>query len=267
MAVSKLSLDHIVISVVDLNAAIEHYQALGFSAFYGGKHADGNTHNGLIIFRDGTYIELIALTDPGVLDRPENAQMSFLSFFKSGEGFAGFALRCDDIDAEVQAMRSRGLAINDPRDGGRKRPDGQQLAWRVASVEGKLSPFLITDLTPRVLRVPDDADKTTHSNGAVGTIGLVVLVDDLTKSTQRYEALLGVAPESGSPLEGANTLKFALSNCTLTIAAPTDQSSALFDVFSRRGEVPYLLGLKTVNSSRAGTLPTTQTHGAKIELG
>jgi hypothetical protein len=25
--------------------------------------------------------------------------------------------------------------------------------------------------------------------------------------------------------------------------------------------------LKTVNSSRAGTLPTTQTHGAKIELG
>jgi catechol 2,3-dioxygenase-like lactoylglutathione lyase family enzyme len=267
MEKSNLSLDHIVIAVTDLDSAIEHYRALGFSTFYGGKHADGNTHNALIVLQDGTYIELIAPTDPGVLDQTDSELPTFLHFFKMGEGFAGFALLCDDIDAEVRAMRSRGLAIDDPRDGGRQRPDGQQLAWRVASVGGNYSPFLITDLTPRGLRVPDDADKITHENKVAGTIGLVVLVEDLTKSTQRYEALLGAAPEPGSPLEGAETLKFSLRNCALTIAAPADESGVLSGEFSRRGEAPYLLGLKTSDMSRAGVLDITQTHGARIELG
>jgi catechol 2,3-dioxygenase-like lactoylglutathione lyase family enzyme len=267
MAVSNLSLDHIVIAVTNLDAAIEHYTALGFSVFYGGQHADGNTHNALIVFRDGTYIELIAPTDPGVLHQPAGTLPTFLHFFGVGEGFAGFALLCDDIESEVRAMRNRGFAIDDPRDGGRQRPDGQQLAWRVASVAGSYSPFLITDLTPRVLRVPDDAEKITHENKAVGAIHLVVLVEDLTESARRYEALLGVAPEPGSPLQGAETLKFSLRNCALTIAAPTDRSGVLSTELSRRGEAPYLLGLKTSDMSLAGAIDIAQTHGARIELG
>ena len=50
-----LSIDHIVICVNDVNAAIETYRGLGFNAFYGGKHASGQTHNGLIVFDDGSY--------------------------------------------------------------------------------------------------------------------------------------------------------------------------------------------------------------------
>ena len=49
------AIDHIVILVNDLQAAIDDYAALGFSVAPGGTHADGATHNALIIFADDTY--------------------------------------------------------------------------------------------------------------------------------------------------------------------------------------------------------------------
>ena len=55
-----LSLDHIVILVDELEAAITHYEALGFTVQRGGTHADGATHNALVGFADGSYLELIA---------------------------------------------------------------------------------------------------------------------------------------------------------------------------------------------------------------
>ncbi len=47
-------LDHIIVSVGDLDAAMQDYRALGFTVIYGGRHASGSTHNGLIVFQDGT---------------------------------------------------------------------------------------------------------------------------------------------------------------------------------------------------------------------
>ncbi len=54
-----LAVDHIVIMVPDLNAAIRDYTELGFTVIPGGSHPAG-THNALIAFADGAYIELIA---------------------------------------------------------------------------------------------------------------------------------------------------------------------------------------------------------------
>ncbi|PMP81392.1 MAG: VOC family protein, partial [Roseiflexus castenholzii] len=53
-------IDHIVILVRDLLAAIDDYTALGFTVTPGGVHADGATHNALVAFVDGGYLELIA---------------------------------------------------------------------------------------------------------------------------------------------------------------------------------------------------------------
>ena len=54
------ALDHIVIVAQDLNVVIASYAAAGFTVAPGGTHADGATHNALIVFADDTYIELIA---------------------------------------------------------------------------------------------------------------------------------------------------------------------------------------------------------------
>src|SRR5262249_12580966 len=52
-------IDHIVIAVPDLDRAAQSYASLGFTVVQGGRHPVG-THNALIGFADGAYIELIA---------------------------------------------------------------------------------------------------------------------------------------------------------------------------------------------------------------
>ena len=44
----SLVLDHVVILVAELEAAIANYSALGFAVQRGGTHADGATHNALV---------------------------------------------------------------------------------------------------------------------------------------------------------------------------------------------------------------------------
>ena len=52
-------IDHIIIVVKDLDQAAKDYQQLGFTVVPGGQHPVGS-HNVLISFRDGSYLEIIA---------------------------------------------------------------------------------------------------------------------------------------------------------------------------------------------------------------
>ncbi len=53
-------IDHVVILVKDLAQATADYTELGFTVVPGGEHSDGASHNALIAFADGSYIELFA---------------------------------------------------------------------------------------------------------------------------------------------------------------------------------------------------------------
>ena len=64
------AIDHIVILVHDLEAAVRDYTALGFTVVPGGEHADGRSRNALIAFADGSYLELIAFKDNLVPEEP-----------------------------------------------------------------------------------------------------------------------------------------------------------------------------------------------------
>jgi|TARA_B100000959_G_C14882247_1_gene583051 catechol 2,3-dioxygenase-like lactoylglutathione lyase family enzyme len=56
----QLTLEHVFIRVDDLDAATEDFQSLGFHVIHGGVHSSGVTHNALIHFQNGTFIELVA---------------------------------------------------------------------------------------------------------------------------------------------------------------------------------------------------------------
>ena len=56
-------IDHLVIVVPELEAAVASYRGLGFTVVPGGRHPIG-THNALIAFEDGAYLELIAFFEP-----------------------------------------------------------------------------------------------------------------------------------------------------------------------------------------------------------
>jgi hypothetical protein len=57
-------IDHVVVVIQELERAMVAYRGLGFTVVPGGRHATG-THNALVGFADGTYLELLAFREPG----------------------------------------------------------------------------------------------------------------------------------------------------------------------------------------------------------
>jgi catechol 2,3-dioxygenase-like lactoylglutathione lyase family enzyme len=255
------AIDHVVILVSDLDVASADYAALGFTVMPGGEHADGATHNALVIFPDDTYLELIAFRRPSLGHR-------WWGRVAEGEGLVDFALLPGAIADDIAAARDRGLAIAGPTDGGRLRPDGQQVAWQLGIPPTPDLPFLCGDVTPRALRVPG-GDVRRHANAAIGIATLTIAVADLAASAARYRALLGrdaERPPEGAEVPGAQVASFALGSATIVLAAPDgDADSDLRRYLDRRGEGPYALALRA-----AGAQPTTldreRTHGVRLEL-
>lgn len=178
--------DHLVILVDDLAQATNDYAAFGFVVTTGGEHADGTTHNALISFADGSYLELLAF-------KTEAPQHPWWRHVAIGEGLIDFALLPSNTAEDVSAARARGLEIAGPYAGGRNRPDGVRLEWQTARPANRELPFLCGDVTPRELRVPGSAT-WGHPNGATGLDQVSVAVRDLDASTERYAALLGSRP-------------------------------------------------------------------------
>ena len=111
-------IDHLVIVVPNLDAAIRGYRELGFTVVEGGRHPVG-THNALIAFADGAYLELLAF------DR-ESPQHRWWRPLQKGGGLVDFCLATDDLLADTRAFRAAGVDIADPTAQSRVRPDGYE---------------------------------------------------------------------------------------------------------------------------------------------
>jgi hypothetical protein len=158
----------------------------GFTVTPGGEHSDGATHNALITFADGSYLEIVAFRD---LDRAPTHR--WWKIAADGGGLADFALLSDDLAADSAALAE--LVKTPPKDGGRIRPDGVELKWRTAVLKAPL-PFVIEDLTARELRVPGGA-ATEHANGATGIAAVTIGAVDVADTEWRYATLR----ERGAP--------------------------------------------------------------------
>jgi catechol 2,3-dioxygenase-like lactoylglutathione lyase family enzyme len=180
-------IDHAVILVPDLDAAVEAYARLGFTVVPGGRH-NVATHNALIAFQDGAYIELIAFWEHA----PAHRWHRFLAL---GGGLVDYCMRTDNLDADVEALRSAGIAMSERQPMSRPRPDGYRLEWSLSLATGTqgITPFLIEDATPREERLPR---QDRHANGVTGISRLTIAVRDLSVAT-RLSALLG----EGRPIE------------------------------------------------------------------
>jgi Glyoxalase-like domain len=173
-------LDHVVLVARDLNTAIADHRRRGFTVTPGGEHADGVTHNALISFADGSYLELVAFRD---IDRALTHR--WWKVAADGGGLADFALLSDDLAADSAALAE--LVKTPPKEGGRIRPDGVELKWRTAVLKAPL-PFVIEDITSRDLRVPGGA-ATQHANGATGIGSVVIGAVDIGDVEWRYAEL------------------------------------------------------------------------------
>lgn len=91
----------------------------------------------------------------------------------------------DDLDVDAinrrLAKTSTGIYYDQPQAGGRLRPDGTELRWKVTFPAGVTRggvPFWCHDVTPRMRRVPLDTANTTHACGAVGMAGVRITAGD-----------------------------------------------------------------------------------------
>lgn len=256
-----LYVDHVVIAVHDLEQAMADYRELGFTPFFGGVHAGGKTHNALIVFGDGTYLELLAPTDAQLLGNLDpDDRNSFLFLLTQGEGFVGYALHTPDLETQVRRIQAADISTSLRPPAGRARPDGQQLEWRSAIIQNSMSPFLIQDLTPRVLRVPDDPTLTNHANGALGLSNITITVTTLGASSRHYEALLG--SQMDKQADSSHT-SVTLGTCAITLHQPEANREMLAHL-QQRGEIPYELTLQSSTETRQ--LDISRAHHARILL-
>ncbi|MEK7346620.1 MAG: VOC family protein [Pseudomonadota bacterium] len=201
-------LDHVVLAVHDLTRASEDFRNLGFSVTPGGRHPGRTSHNALVVFADGAYLELIAWSAPAPEER------WWRSLQAHGEGWVDHALLPSAVGPALTAAQARGLGgLRGPLPGGRTRPDGTRIEWETARHDTADVPFLCADLTPRSLRVPSGCARQ-HANGATGIAVMAVAAQDVAMSSHRWAALLG----PGIPLNAWSSA-VGLRHCGYTLGS------------------------------------------------
>jgi hypothetical protein len=231
------ALDHVVIMVADLGAAIRDYGELGFTVVRGGSHPTG-THNALIAFADGAYIELIAF-------ERDNLQHRWWSIARKGGGLIDFCMRTDDLAEDREAFRKVGVGM-EIAPGERIRPDGYRLRWTLAQPlppHAFVAPFLIEDETPRQERVPAEHE---HRNGAAGIADLAIAIEDVEVPQRWWSAVLR---QTGEPVRredlSARGVRFRIGPHALQFIAPEHGSRPLWPWLKSRGGGPWSLALES----------------------
>jgi hypothetical protein len=251
-------IDHLTIAFKELEPAAAAYRDLGFTVVTGGELPSIGTHNALVAFADGSYLELVAFKRP-------NEQHRWWPLVQAGGGFLDFCMASDDVAADTQAFRDAGVKMNDPAPGGRVRPDGYKLSWVVVTAAKPFvyqAPMLLQDHTPRSERVPKE---TNHANGVTGVASITVATDDVAKVRGWWSPVLS---QPGTEIQrsdlDASGVRFMAGPHALDFVAPKGTASPIDAWLKSRGPSPYTIALKS-SGGKTGPLDETKA-GARITL-
>jgi catechol 2,3-dioxygenase-like lactoylglutathione lyase family enzyme len=244
-------IDHVMICVPSLAEGIAAYTRIGFNIYPGGAHSGKGTHNA-IVFNDEDYLELMSVSDReeylAARVAAGSAGPSLVDFLAQGGGFRYVVLQSDDLVGDVDAMRRRGVDVQDPTEGGRRTPSGKELRWKAATLGpgNPLPVFFIQHLTPlaeRRAQVPRAGD---HPNGVLGVERAYIAVTDVAESAQSYGRVLGMAAlkiQRGAVIK-ADMAVFDLGPTGLTVAQPAEPGPA-DEALRRRGPGPFQVLYRT----------------------
>ena len=241
MTNDPLVIDHALYGGRDLDVLVDAFAAADLAPVPGGEHQHDVTHNALLGFDDGTYIELIAPRDPGQETAVRNA------FFQGEAGPCGWAVAVDDIEAEVGRFRSGGIDVDGPSYHERETPAGEMIEWEVAypggGEPGRTLPFLIEDHTPRARRI--QPSPSVSGSPLTGIAEVVIGVTDLDTAVDTFRRAYGLeAPHRGID-EGSATEYATFSSFPALLTAPTAANTWLTDRLERFGDLPWAILLGT----------------------
>jgi hypothetical protein len=135
-------LDHLLLGCNDLAHGIDFvYDQTGVRAVFGGVHPGNGTQNALLSLGDNRYLEIIA-PDPKQVGVEDSRGLKKLIEPR----LVAWAAHPSDIEAFAARLEQSGLAVEGPKPGSRKRPDGRVLTWKTLAIRdaaSNLLPFFI----------------------------------------------------------------------------------------------------------------------------
>jgi hypothetical protein len=160
-------IDHAIIGARDIEAVADRlWEQHGLASLPGGRHAGWGTHNRIVPL-GGQYLEIIGVVDENEALRDPMGRW-LLANTATGDPLMGWCCETSDIE---RLSRRLGLALER---GGRERPDGTRLSWRVAGRESALGarPFFIAwdepEMRPGLLSAPHAVEVLGISRVEVG---------------------------------------------------------------------------------------------------
>jgi hypothetical protein len=138
-------LDHLILGTPDLGATLESLSTrFGVRASAGGRHPDEGTCNALYQLDERTYLEIMG-PDPST---PEPNRPRWMGIDTLTETrLVGWAVGTNALESLAARISALGLRVGPILHGGRTRPDGSLLSWRLtdprATGPDSMLPFLI----------------------------------------------------------------------------------------------------------------------------
>ena len=258
-------IDHVMLCVADLNAAIEQFRKLGFNMHAGGAHPGRGTHNA-VSFNQDDYIELLAIRDKAeylaAAAQPGSSSGGLPDFIAAGGGLRYVVIQSDDLVADVAAMRSRGVDVGDPIDGRRVTPSGGEIKWKSAALGPKnaLPLVFLQPLTPIEQRRQQVAGAGQHPNGVTGLDRTYIVTDQLEASAALYAKVLGLPQPDvvkGTVIM-SDMAVFQIGPNGLGVVRPYADGPAA-EALKRRGPGPFQALYRTTSMGAAARW--TQEHG------
>jgi hypothetical protein len=179
-------IDHLVLAGHDLEALRDTYSRLGFTIAPVAHHPFGTSNS--VIQLHGSYLELLAVGDPGKIPEARDNRFSFAAFnrdyLKQREGLSALALQSQNAAADSAAFSAHGLPVYElgyfertarAPDGGEK-PLAFSLAYTSDSrVHGQAAFFACQHHHPENFWRPE---YQKHANGAVRVDAAVFVTRD-----------------------------------------------------------------------------------------
>jgi catechol 2,3-dioxygenase-like lactoylglutathione lyase family enzyme len=246
------SIDHLMITVPDLERGAEQYRKLGFNVQPGGTHPGKGTHNA-IAFTDEDYLELLAIRDKAEQQKAGGWHADLDRFIAAGGGIRFVILQSDDLAADVAAMKQRGVDVSDAFDG-RRAQGGVEFRWKAATLGPKnpLPLFFIQHLTPMAERRKHTPGAGPHPNGVRFLERVYIVVQDLEASVALYAKVLGADPPrmyKGTVIM-SHMAVFQYGNTGLTVAHPYAIGPAS-QALESRGPGPFQALYRTTSMGAA----------------
>lgn len=137
--------DHLIYGTPNLSATVDELEKrFGLRAATGGRHPGEGTYNALYSLGPGRYLEIMA-PDPNQ-SKPDRPRWLGLDDLMEPR-LVAWAAKAQELEETVRAAASSGVELGEIRSGGRERPDGTFLNWRLTDPHRQIAagvvPFLI----------------------------------------------------------------------------------------------------------------------------